>query len=203
MTPSLNEAPMTLRKMRELRGWSRKEAAIKVSLSFKSIEKLENGRGNIDELRLIEFAKAYGFNLTDLYNIRVGQYDDDITRKNRPKKENDPKRRDRRFCTPNVTKECRTLRQMREDKNLSQYKLSAICGYEKRRIGFYECGRKNLDKKLIKFIVNHMGYDMDDFNRYMELDEMPYQVIGDCNKVMLELDLKTLKAVRAFLNGFV
>lgn len=57
--------------MRELRGWNRKEAGIKVNLGFKTIEKLENGRGNIDERRLLEFAKAYGYGLEDLYKIRI------------------------------------------------------------------------------------------------------------------------------------
>lgn len=198
----LSDAPMTLRKMREIRGWNRKEAGIKVNLTFKSIEKLENGRGNVDERRLVAFAEAYGFELNDLYRIRTGTYAADLTTINKPKKEKDPLRRDRRFCTPNVTKQCRTLRQMREDKGLSQYKLSSICGYEKRRIGFYECGRKNLDRKLIAYIVGKMGYTLADFDRYLEMDEMPYEVIGRCNQMMEELDIKTLKAVRSFLQGF-
>ena len=198
----ISDAPMTLRKMREIRGWNRKEAGIRVNLTFKSIEKLENGRGNIDERRLLAFAEAYGFNMNDLYRIRTGIYEVDLTLKSKPKKEKDPLRRDRRFCTPKVTKECRTLRQMREDKGLSQYKLSAICGYEKRRIGFYECGRRNLDRPLISFIVEKMGYTMEDFDRYMQMDEMPYEVIGKCNRMMEKLDLKTLKAVQSMLQGF-
>lgn len=198
----ISDAPVVLRKMRELRGWNRKEAGIKVNLGFKTIEKLENGRGNIDERRLHEFAKAYGYGLEDLYKIRIGAYDEDITLMNKPKKEKDPLRRDRRFCTPNVTKECKALRQMREDKNISQYKLSELCGYEKRRIGFYECGRKNLNNDLIEYIITKMGYTMEDFQSYLQLDEMPYELIKDCNKMMEELEVKTLKAVRSFLQGF-
>ena len=203
MSPDhISDAPMTFRKMREIRGWNRKEAGIKVNLTFKSIEKLENGRGKIDERRLVAFAEAYGFNLNDLYKIRTGTFAADLTTLNKPRKEKDPLRRDRHFCKPNVTKECRTLRQMREDKGVSQYKLSAMCGYEKRRIGFYECGRKNLNRDLIASIINKMDYTISDFDSYLEMDEMPYEVINGCNKMMENLDIRTLKAVRSFLQGF-
>ena len=101
MTPDhSSDAPMAIRKMREIRGWNRKEAGIKVYLTNKTIEKLENRRGKIDERRLVAFAQAYGFNLNDLYKIRTGTYAADLTTINRPKKEKDPQRRDKRFCTP-------------------------------------------------------------------------------------------------------
>jgi len=199
---TISDAAITLKKMRELKGLTRKQAAIVFNLSYKTIEKLKNGRGIVDEQRLASFAAGYGFNLDDLMKIRTGNYDSDITMKFRPKKEKDPLRRDRRFCTPKVTKECKVLRQLREKKGISQYELSRMCGYGKRRIGFYECGRKNLDENLIESIIKVMGYTMDDFYAQMSSDEMPYEIISECHEMMKTLEPQTLRAVRSFLQGF-
>lgn len=199
---TISDAAVTLKKMRDLKGLTRKQAGIIFNVTNKTIEKLENGRGKVDEQRLVTFAQGYGFNLEDLMKIRTGQFDTDLTLKNRPKKEKDPLRRDRRFCTPNVTKECKVLRQLREKKNISQYQLSLMCGWGKRRIGFYECGRKNLDESLINKIISTLGYTMEDFKAQMNADEMPYEIIKDCNEMMKELEPHTLKAVRSFLQGF-
>ena len=201
-TLRLSDTAVVLRKMRIRKGFSRKQAGVIFHLSHKTIEKLENGRGLVDEQRLISFADGYGFGIDDLYKIRTGQYDEDITRKLEEKKEKDPKRRDRRFCKTIITKECRVLRQLREKKGISQYKLSEICGFDRRRIGFYENGRKNLTPELIESIITKMGYTMCDFQKQMEVDEMPYEVTDQCKKMMNELDLKTLKAVRSFLQNF-
>ena len=199
---TISDAAVTLKKMRELKGLTRKQAGIIFNVTNKTIEKLENGRGKIDEQRLVTFADGYGYNLEDLMKIRTGQFDSDITLKNRPKKEKDPRRRDRRFCTPEVTKECKALRQLRERRNISQYKLSRMCGWGERRIGFYECGRKNLNETLIEKIITTLGYTMNDFKAQMAADEMPFEIIKDCNEMMKQLEPQTLKAVRSFLQGF-
>jgi transcriptional regulator with XRE-family HTH domain len=199
---TIQDEAIILRKMRELKGLSRKQAGIIFNLTNKTIEKLENGRGKIDEQRLVAFASGYGFTLEDLMKIKSGQYDTDLSQKNRLKKEKDPKRRDRRFCKPNITKECKALRQLREKRGISQYKLSLACGFAKQRIGFYECGRRNLNKELIETIIKKMGYSMDEFYEQMEADEMPYEIINECNQIMKKLEIKTLKAVRSFLQGF-
>ncbi|MGB0454338.1 MAG: helix-turn-helix domain-containing protein, partial [Bacteriovoracaceae bacterium] len=120
---STTDAAVILKKMRDLKGLSRKQAGIIFNVTFKTIEKLENGRGKIDEQRLVSFATGYGFTLDDLMKIKNGQYDTDLSLKSRIKKEKDPLRRDRRFCKPNITKECKALRQLREKRNISQYKL--------------------------------------------------------------------------------
>ncbi|MGB0454967.1 MAG: hypothetical protein ACPGJV_14750, partial [Bacteriovoracaceae bacterium] len=75
-------------------------------------------------------------------------------------------------------------------------------GWDERRIGFYECGRKNLNDELIAKIITSLGYSMDDFNNQLEEDEMPFEIIKDCHKMMQELEPQTLKAVRSFLQGF-
>ena len=201
-TAAVNDTALILKKMRELKGLTRKQAGIIFNLSYKTIEKLENGRGSVDENRLIAFADGYGFGVESLLKLKSGSLEKDLTIKDKPRKEKDLKRRDRRFCTQNITKECKVLRQLRESKGISQYELSRMCGYGERRIGFYECGRKNLDNKLIKEIIITMGYTMEDFDGQMQLDEMPYEIIKDCNKLMDNLDIKTLKAVRSFLRGF-
>ena len=197
----LSDEAVVLKKMRDLKGLTRKQAGIIFNVTNKTIEKLENGRGNISEERLIAFAEGYGYTLQDLYKIQTGQFDTDITLKLKEKKEKDPLRRDRRFCNPNVTKECKALRQMRQRKNISQYTLSRMLGWGERRVGFYECGRKNLNEELIETIITKMGYTMDDFYLQLEMDEMPFEVIDECHSIMKELDVKTLKAVRSFLQN--
>ena len=80
--------------------------------------------------------------------------------------------------------------------------MSRICGFRKTKIGFYECGRIDLNERLIETIIFKMGYTMDDFRQQMEVDEMPFEIIRECNEMMKGLDIKILKAVRAFLQGF-
>ena len=97
---SLSDAAVTLKKMRELKGLSRKQAGIIFNISHKTIEKLENGRGGVDDRRLASFAEGHGFSLLDVMKIRSGSFDSDLTMKTKSRKEKDSFRRDRRFCTP-------------------------------------------------------------------------------------------------------
>lgn len=62
----ISDAAVTLIKMRELKSLSRKQAGIIFNLTNKTIEKFENGRGKIDEQRLVTFASGFGFSLDDL-----------------------------------------------------------------------------------------------------------------------------------------
>ena len=193
-----------LKKMRILKGLSRKQAGVILGLSYKSIEKLENGRGSITQQRLQAFGRAYGFKQEVLESVCAGKFE----KQNLAiypllaKKEKDPLRKDRRFCVPQITKECKVLRQLREQKSISQYELSRSCNFGKNVIGFYECGRKNLNVELITFIISKMGYSMADFQEQMNCDELPCDVIAECGELMKVLKLKHLKATRAFLQTF-
>lgn len=53
---TLNNNTVLLKKMRLLKKLSRKQAGILFNVSHKTIEKLENGRGNISEDKLMRFA---------------------------------------------------------------------------------------------------------------------------------------------------
>lgn len=183
--------PVFLKNMRLLKGLSREEAGKLFNLSRSSIEKLENGRGIVSNERLATFALGYGLSFDELMYIKAENFSANL-----------PERRSRRFCTPNITKECRVLRQLREKKGLSQYELSTLCGYGEKIIGFYECGRKNLNRDLIQFIVEAMDYTMADFNNYMECDEQPKDIMDECLRMMKKLAPTPLKAVRSFLKEF-
>lgn len=200
-----NERARVFKTMRLIKKLTRIESGIIFDVSPKTIEKLENGRGLISEERLLGFSQKYGFNLNEFMKIRTAGSHNlkkwDSSNENIKNKE--PKRRNRRFCRPKITRECKVLRQMREERGLSQCALSKICGFSKNRIGFYECGRKNLDKDLIQYILSFLNFSMDDFNSRMQMDEFPYEVINDCNLMMRSLDVKTLKGVRSFLKGFM
>ena len=104
---TLSDAAIVMRKMRKLKLLTRKQAGIIFNLSHKTIEKLENGRGIIDQPRLVAFAGGYGFTFEDLLKIKVGQFDSNLTQKVRLKKEKEI-RKNRRFYKTKITKECQS-----------------------------------------------------------------------------------------------
>tara|TARA_Y100000296_G_C5143900_1_gene242590 strand:- start:697 stop:1317 length:621 start_codon:yes stop_codon:yes gene_type:complete len=201
MGKEVEEFSTVIRKMREIRGLTRKQAGVIFNLSHKTIEKLENGRGTIDEDRLLSFAKGYGFSNADLLKIQSGQYQRDIT-VNTKKEERCKKRRDRRFCRPVVTKECKVLRQLRLDRGLSQYELSKLCGFGRNQVGYYECGRINLQKKVINKILKVLNFEYEYFLSLIEVKDLRYEIIMDISKALNDLDMTSLSVVKSVINGF-
>ncbi len=56
---------VTLRKLREIRGLNRKEAAVLLGTGHKSVEKFENGRTILNKTRIKQTVRVYGFTYED------------------------------------------------------------------------------------------------------------------------------------------
>ena len=193
---------ITLRKLREIRGLSRKEAAVLLGLNFKSIEKFENGRSNLKQSRIEQALRAYGFTHEDFLLCREGK-SEQIQKKFCHKKETSiDKKRGRRFRTKIITKEARVLKVLRSMKKLSQYKASAICGYHKGAIGHIETGRVGLPQARIAHIVAAYGFTMEDFERHMRAEVLVTEVQDECISIIRTLGEEKLKAVHTLLLSF-
>ena len=66
-------AAVTLRRLREIRGLNRKEAAILLNLGHKTVEKFENGRTILDRTRIEQTVRVYGFTFEDFLLCREGK----------------------------------------------------------------------------------------------------------------------------------
>ncbi len=64
---------VTLKKLREIRGLSRKEAGVLLEIGYKTVEKFENGRTILNKSRVEKTVKAYGLTYEDFLLCREGQ----------------------------------------------------------------------------------------------------------------------------------
>ena len=193
---------VTLRKLREIRGLSRKEAAVLLGMNFKSVERFENGRSTISESRIDKLISAYGFTNEDFLLCREGK-SEQIKKRFCPKeKKAIDDRRDRRFLKKIITKEARVLRILRTQKRLSQYKASLICGYHKGAIGHIEMGRIQLPKNRIIHILKSYGFTMEEFESHMKAEVLVTEIQDECISIIKNLCEKNLKAVHPLLLNF-
>ena len=161
---------VTLRKLREIRGLSRKEVAVLLGIGHKSVEKFENGRTILNKTRIEQIVRNYGFTYDEFLLCRAGKSEHIQKRFCHKKEKPVNNRRKRRFLKKIITKEARVLRMLRNLKNISQYKASLICGYHKGAIGHIEMGRIQLPKNRIIHIVKSYGFKVEDFESHMKAD---------------------------------
>ena len=190
----------TLRKLREIRGLSRKEVAVLLDIGHKSVEKFENGRTILKKPRIEQTVRAYGFTYEDFLLCREGK-GKQIQQRFCHKRKKTIKRRDR-FLKKVITKEARVLRMLRKLKNISQYKASFICGYHKGAIGYIENGRIQLSQLRIQHIVQSYGFTMEDFERHMKADVLVTEIQDECISIIKSLSEKNLKVVQPLLLNF-
>ncbi len=193
---------VTLRKLREIRGLSRKEASVLLGIGHKAIEKFENGRTNLKQSRIEQTLRAYGFTYEDFLLCREGKSEQIQKRFCHKKEKPLDYKRGRRFRTKIITKEARVLKVLRILKNLSQYKASFICGYHRKAIGHIENGRVELRKARIAHIVESYGFTIEDFHHYMEADILVTEIQDECISIIKSLCEKNLKAVHPLLLNF-
>ena len=137
---------VTLRKLREIRGLNRKEVSVPLGIGHKTVEKFENGRTTLNKIRIEQTVRAYGLSYGDFLLCREGKSEQIKERFCHKRERVIDNRRNRRFLKKIITKEARVLKMLRNLKNLSQYKASFICGYDKSAIGHIENGRLRLPK---------------------------------------------------------
>jgi transcriptional regulator with XRE-family HTH domain len=197
----LSSYAVLIKKMRLLRRLNRQQAGLLFDFSFKYIEKLENGRGNISVERFKEFQDKYGFSDKEIEELRQGQIEAPTDANSIRKKITTEKRKDRRFCHRRVTRECKTLKELRLMKNIDQYRASKLCGYGRNTIGFIENGRVTLTDKKIRHIVETYGYTMELFNQLLKVSPLRHEMIEQCHSILNDLDDNKLRIIMPMLQS--
>lgn len=193
---------LALKKLRELKGLTRKQAGVMLGLGFKSVEKFENGRTVLNPSKVDLILTAYGYSRKDFEHILEG-YENKVKNRNETKSpsiinNNELRRSYKRL----ITKEAQVLRVLRKIRGLSQYHASAVCGYSRPTIGHIENGRIELPLERIEHVVNSYAFNMKDFNFHKNSDVLITDVIEDCTKLIGKLDLAKLKMVKTILENF-
>ncbi len=193
---------ITLRKLREIRGLSRKEAGVLLCVSHKSVEKFENGRTVITNPRIKQTARAYGLTYEDFLLCREGKSEQIKKRFGHKKEKVSYSKKNRRFDKKIITKEVQVLQVLRRLKNLTQYKASLICNYHKNTIGQIENGRIELYRAKIIHIVKSYGFTTEDFEYHMKSDVLVTDIQDECISIIKKLNEKKLRAVHPLLLNF-
>ena len=191
-----------LKKMREMKGLSRKDAAPLVGVTFKLIEQLENGRVELTKSKIAHYCLAYGFSqkqYRDICDGKIGKVQKEICKvRIKVIEQNDL----RRSYKKNITKEAKVLQVLRRLKNLTQYDASHICDYSKTAIGHIENGRIEIPNSRIKFIVESYGFTMKDFEYHMNAEVFVTEIQDDCINIIKGLSEEKLKVVYPLLSTF-
>ena len=193
---------ITLRKLRELKGINRKEAGILLGVSFKAIERFENGRGTLNKTKIDKVLLAYNLTYSDFEDCRDGKIEQIKQRLGYKQVKVIENNSLRRSYKKNVTKEAKVLQVLRKLKRYSQYKASFQCGYSKTAIGHIEHGRIELPLDRIKHIVEAYGFTMKDFKHHMNSKEFITEIQDMCISIIQNLSEEKLKAVQPLLETF-
>ncbi len=108
---------ITLRKLREVRGFSRKEAAVLLEASFKTVEKFENGRTILNGTRIDNILRAYGLTYGDFLSCREGKSEQIQKRFCHKKERVFDNNKNRRSYKKIITKEVQVLKALRRIKS--------------------------------------------------------------------------------------
>ncbi len=186
-----------IRRARELCGVTRNELGLKLGISNKTIEKIENGRMNLSPERLSEILEALNLKKSDLTRVKKGKG------LLKPKRElivtsNNLRRSYKKL----ITKECRVLKSMRKQKGFSQDHASFLCGYSRPSIGHIENGRIELSNERIRHIIESYGYKYKDFENNLNQEELRDQIIETCIDKINQLDDSKLGLVKNLLGSF-
>ena len=149
---------ITLRKLREIRGLSRKDAGVLLNIGYKSVERFENGRGNLNRTRIETIVGVYGLTYGDFLLCREGKGERIQNRFCHKKEKVIDNNRSCRSYKKVITKEVQVLQTLRKLKGLSQYKASFVCGYNRTSIGHVENGRVELSEARIAHIIKAYGF---------------------------------------------
>ena len=190
---------LALRKLRELKKMSRKEACILLELNYKSIEKFENGRTKLTKERLKSIIATYGFSAVDFDMCRKGNIQKVKARLGYKKIRVLDDNRGRRSYQKIITKEVNTLVAMRRLKGFSQYQASFICGYSQSAIGHIENGRIELNPERISHIVNSYGFSFKAFEHHLNSERFITDIQEECIQIIKKLSEAKLNTVQSLL----
>lgn len=192
----ISDNAILLKKMRLLRKLTRQQVAeLYFDISFKTIEKLENGRGTISLEKFREFQEKYGFSDNDVEAIRSCKIQVSSDANSIRKKITTDKRKDRRFCHRKIGRECTVLKELRLQKDLDQYSASKNCQYGKKVIGFIENGRVSLTEKKICHIVETYGFTMEYYFQLLKQPLLRHEMVEQCHSIITKMDENKLRII--------
>ncbi len=186
-----------IRLAREKLGISRYEMADSLGITYKAVEKIENGRMPLSPERKEEILNLLGL---DEYRLKRIKKAGVVIPKQKSKSvfENTQRRSYRRV----ITKEVRVLKLLRMMKKLPQDKASALCKYSRPTIGHIENGRIEVPLSRIRHIVSSYGYELSKFETFMKEEVLRDEIIEACTQKLLTLPEDKLKLVQSVLANF-
>jgi transcriptional regulator with XRE-family HTH domain len=186
-----------IRKARIGLGVSRKVLAQKLGVSFKTIEKIENGNRKLSK-RMYQFILvALDINESDIKRIKKGG---NVIKRKHIK--NVLTNSDRRSYRKIITPECKALRSLRRIKKISQDNASSLCGYSRSIIGHIENGRIELSESRIRFIVSCYGSTYEEFQELLNNDR-PRDILQDeCIEKIKSLSTEKLELINNLLKAY-
>ena len=190
---------LALRKLRELKKMSRKEACIVLGVNYKTIEKFENGRTKLLKKRIDKIVLAYGFKFEDYALCRKGNIKKVKDRLGHKKVRILDDNKTRRSYQRVITKEVKTLTAMRRLKGFSQYQASFMCGYSESAIGHIENGRIELNKERITHILDCYGFSYKDYEKQLKSQRFTADIQDECICFIKKLSEDKLKTVQSLL----
>jgi transcriptional regulator with XRE-family HTH domain len=200
-TQTSSEA-LALKKLRELKCWDRKQAAIKLGVSHKTVEKFENGRAKLTPTRITEILQGYAIPVEDFHHLINGRFDSIRERYETIRPKIIENNRLRRSYKRIVTRDVLTLVNLRKINGWSQFEASKKCGYHKCIMGHIENGRIELPMKRLEHIVKCYGFTMAEFNYHKNSEVFVADIQDECIKVIRSLNEQKLKAVFPLLKTF-
>lgn len=90
------------------------------------------------------------------------------------------------------------LKQIRNNKNLTQQELAELCDMHPTTIGMYEVGKRTPSFKTIKFLAKKLEVDelsFFDFSDEYDMSKSEERLISDLYKEVKNLDKKMLKHI--------
>ena len=192
---------LALKKLREIKKLTRKEASILLEVSHKTIEGYENGRLGLSPIKINQILKNYGFKKEDLALCIAGKAQVVIKKYSidEPRSKVIENNNLRRSYKKLITKDCETLRVLRLIKGLTQDEASSICGYSRPTIGHIENGRIELSIERIKLIVKTYGFKMKDFEHHRASESFVTDIQDECIQFIKKLSEEKLKTVQSLL----
>lgn len=200
MIKNITKESLALKKIRALKGLSRKEASILVGVTHKTIEKMENGRTLMSDDKIRIYLSAYGISKSEFADCLMGNTYA-LKKKLAPKR---PKVVEdnslRRMYKKLITKEVKVLISLRKMRGVSQYQASLICGYSRPTIGHIENGRIELPKHRITHIVESYGFSMNDFEKQMSSSIVVSDLQEKCISQLRKLSGPSLETAYTLLS---
>ncbi len=195
----INNLVLLIKKMRLYKKLTREEASKLFPFSYKNIERLENGRGNVTEELVKLFQKGYELSDEIVYAIRINEIEVNVDANSIRLRNHDPRRKSKRFRQRIVTRECAVLKELRVLRNLEQGEAAKICNFSKRKIGFIENGRITLTRSRIEHIVNCYGFTMEFFGVLLKQDQLDHEILDQSIEIIKRLDPNKRRVVLSML----